>query len=96
MNNIIPLKSKNQYEPAVTGTKASNLNKLIHLGFNVPTGFCITSEFYNEHFNKSGINKIEINNSSSPEEKSNILNNIRDKIIASPLNGKLRKEIREQ
>ncbi len=38
-------------------TKASNLHKLLHLGFNVPPGFCITSEVYHEHIEKSGIKK---------------------------------------
>jgi pyruvate,water dikinase len=95
MNNIVSLSSQKLDKISIIGTKALNLNKLINLGFNVPKGFCITSEIYNEHFNKSGMNKIEILQkiSSSPDEKSNILNNIRDKIISSPLNGNLRKEI---
>ncbi len=95
MNKIISLASEKPAPAVLIGMKAYNLNKLLKLGFNVPSGFCITSEVYHEHFNKSGIDKIEINNSLSAEEKINILNKIREKIINSPLNGNLKQEIEE-
>lgn len=95
MNKIISLASGKPAPAVLIGMKAYNLNKLLQFGFNVPSGFCITSEVYHEHLNKSGIDKIEINNSLSAEEKINILNKKREKIINSPLNGNLKQEIEE-
>ncbi|MBA2288328.1 MAG: phosphoenolpyruvate synthase [Ktedonobacteraceae bacterium] len=43
---ILPLSTIDASMPALVGGKAANLGELVHAGFAVPDGFCVTTEAY--------------------------------------------------
>ncbi|MBI2906987.1 MAG: phosphoenolpyruvate synthase [Chloroflexi bacterium] len=43
---VVPLRGLDRSSLALTGGKAANLGELMRAGFNVPDGFCVTTEAY--------------------------------------------------
>lgn len=53
---IIPINEITPEDSPFIGGKAANLSKLISLGYNVPKGFCISTNIYSKFLDVTGLN----------------------------------------
>lgn len=53
---IIPIDEISSKDYPIIGGKATNLSKLISLGYKVPKGFCISANIYRDFINLTGLN----------------------------------------
>jgi len=89
--HIISLNNIDAGNGSFAGKKAQNLGRLIKSGFKVPEGFCISSKAYDEHIKKIGLGELI---EKIPENKKEILSQIRENIIQKPLDESLSNEIK--
>lgn len=55
---ILPLTGVDRSTLSLVGGKAANLGELIHAGFAVPPGFCLTTKAYDVHTKLAGISPL--------------------------------------
>ena len=84
---IIPLNKIRADDFLQTGSKAYNLARLRRMGFNVPGGFCIRADAYQEHLKT---NKISF---ASTADIKKVLAQIRQNIVNVPLAENLKTQI---
>ena len=100
MNNIIDLKNLKKEDLKEAGYKAAYLGELVKLGYNVPKGFVITRDFFNEFLKQTDldvqidaqIDKINFNDLNSLRKTSEV---IYDLIQRTDLPPELEKDIKK-
>lgn len=81
--NIVLLKDVRQSDINKVGGKGANLGEMIHAGFPVPDGFCITTDAFDFYFTENNfykdidqiLNKIDVQNTSDLETQCEIIRN---------------------
>jgi phosphohistidine swiveling domain-containing protein len=87
---IVWLNGRASVDERMIGPKAFSLVRMNRLGLKVPAGFCLTTEAYRAHIETSGISDritsiLDTVASAPPEEERSLLGEIREAIIAAPL-----------
>lgn len=94
-NNIVPLSNENEaYSKEKVGGKGYNLFEMLRLGFEVPRGFCITTDAFSNFLDNNGIIPVygSVNNGNFEQflKKYELLQN---QILSGNLHSKMGSEI---
>lgn len=90
---IIPFTERNAYSIEGVGGKAFNLLELLKQGFDVPTGFCITTDVFVRFLEHNRIPTVDDILEVSKEQGSESYSSIREKILTGSFQDRIGSEI---
>jgi pyruvate,water dikinase len=96
--HILPFSNIDKSSLSLVGGKSANLGELTKAGFNVPNGFCVTTEAFKAFIKESekmqeyyiALDKI---NASEMEKISSLGHNVREYIVSCEIPGDIKHEI---
>jgi len=91
---LIPLQAVRDDDLPEVGAKALNLARMMRAGLPVPSGFCVTASVYRKHVDSPRLQlrlsaDLQMLATSEPEDRRQILLDLRQAIISAPLPGDL-------
>jgi rifampicin phosphotransferase len=97
---LVPLTAAQAVLPSEVGFKAANLIRLATAGLNVPPGFCVTAEAYEEHVFAPAVSgsirsTLDGAKGSSPEDRRALLAKLRSDIVGAPASARLARQIED-